>query len=145
MNVARMSAATALLLSLALAVPAAAGTIEVDDARAEMMEGKTDRGDIFMKITNGGSTADRLYAVRTKAAKKAALETESEENVLAGESSETASLLVKPGETVELTEEGAHIELFGLKKQFESGESFPATLFFELDGPVSVTVTVEEE
>ena len=138
-------AALVFALGVIATTPALAGTIEVEDARAEMMDGKTDRGDIFMKITNGGSSADRLYAVRTKIAKKAALETESEENVLAGESSETASLLVKPGETVELTEEGAHIELFDLSKLFEDGESFTATLFFEQAGPVKITVTIGEE
>ena len=69
----------------------------------------------------------------------------SEEEVLAGKSSETVSLLVKPGETVELTEEGAHIELFDLSRPFEEGETFTATLFFEQAGPVKITVTVGEE
>ncbi|MCK5275024.1 MAG: copper chaperone PCu(A)C, partial [Alphaproteobacteria bacterium] len=69
----------------------------------------------------------------------------SEQEVLEGQEQQVTSFLIKPGQTLELTEDGAHIELFGLKKQFESGESFPATLFFEQDGPVSVTVTVEEE
>lgn len=130
---------------VASGLPAFAGTIEVEDARAEMMEGQAERGDIFMKIVNGGSTADRLYAVRTKAAKKASLETESEADVIAGKSSESTSLLIKPGQTVELTEEGAHIELFDLSKPFAEGETFTATLFFERAGPVKVTVTVGEE
>ena len=135
----------ALLLLAASAAPSFAGTISIDNARAEMMEGKTDRGDIFMAITNTGAAADRLYAVRTQIAKKATLETESEADVITGESSETVSLLIKPGETVKLSEEGAHIELFGLKRPFEEGETFIATLYFEQGGPVKVTVTVGEE
>lgn len=124
---------------------ARAGSIDVDDARAEMMEGQTARGDIFMKITNTGDAADRLYAVRTRVAERAALETESEDEVVAGRTAETASLLIKPGETVSLSEDGPHIELFGLSKEFETGESFVATLFFEQAGRIKVTVTVEEE
>lgn len=137
---------TALVLALAafLAAPALAGMIKIDDAHAEMMEGKTDRGDIFMKITNGAATDDRLYAVRTKVAKKASLETEAEENVVAGKSSETTSLVIKPGQTVALTEGGAHIELFGLSRPLKNGETFTATLFFELAGKVEITVTVGE-
>jgi copper(I)-binding protein len=134
--------ATALL---ALAGPAFAEHIKVEEAEAEMMEGEAARGDIFMRIINTGDRPDRLYAVRTPVAAKAKLENKSEQEVLEGQEQQVTSFLIKPGQTLELSEEGAHIELFGLKKQFESGESFPATLFFEQDGPVSVTVTVEEE
>lgn len=130
---------------LALTGPALADHIKVEDAEAEMMEGEIERGDIFMRIVNTGSRPDRLYAVRTPVAAKAKLENKSEQEVLEGQEQEVTSFLIKPGQTLELTEEGAHIELFGLKKRFESGESFSATLFFELDGSVSVNVTVEEE
>ncbi len=131
--------------AVAMAGPAYADHIKVEEVEAEMMEGEAERGDIFMRIINTGDRPDRLYAVRTPVAAKAKLENKSEQEVLEGQEEQVTSFLIKPGQTLELTEEGAHIELFGLKKQFESGESFPATLFFEQDGPVSVTVTVEEE
>ena len=134
---------TGVAMSLAFALPALAGDIEVRDAAAEMMEGETDRGDIFVTITNTGTTMDRLYAVRTPVAKSAKLETESEERVVAGAKREATSLAINPGETVMLSEDGAHIELFGLKKPFLDGESFPATLFFEKAGRVTVEVEVE--
>lgn len=134
--------ATALLV---LAGPAFADHIKVEEVEGEMMEGEAGRGDIFMRITNTGSRPDRLYAVRTPIAAKALLENKSEQEVIEGQEQRVTSFLVKPGQTLELTEEGAHIELFGLKKQLKGGETFPATLFFEQDGPISVTVTVEEE
>ena len=127
------------------AAPALADHIKVEDVEAEMMEGQAGRGDIFMRITNTGDRPDRLYAVRTPIASEAALENKSEQEVIEGQEERVVSFLVNPGETLELTEEGPHIELFGLKKQLTSGETFAATLFFEQDGPVSVTVTVEEE
>jgi len=111
-----------------------------------MMEGTTDRGDLFMSITNNGSAPDRLYAVKAKKiAKKAVLEAGSEEEVLAGEEKQTASLEIKPGETQVLSEEGAHVELFGLKAPLKVGDTFEATLYFETAGKVKTTVTVKKE
>lgn len=127
------------------AAPALADHIKVEDVEAEMMEGQAGRGDIFMRITNTGDQPDRLYAVRTAVASKATLENKSEQEVIEGQEERVTSFLVPPGETLELSEEGAHIELFGLTKQLEAGETFAATLYFEQDGPISVTVTVEEE
>ena len=49
------------------AAPAIAGTIEIRDAiaeREEAMGDDIDEVDVFMKITNTGDAADRLYAVR---------------------------------------------------------------------------------
>jgi copper(I)-binding protein len=127
------------------AAPALADHIKIEDVEAEMMEGEAGRGDIFMRITNTGDRIDRLYGIRTPVASKATLENKSEQEVLEGQEERVTSFLIKPGQTFVLSEEGAHIELFGLKKALEEGETFPATLFFEQDGPISVTVTVEEE
>jgi copper(I)-binding protein len=127
------------------AAPALADHIKVEDVEAEMMEGEAGRGDIFMRITNTGDHIDRLYGIRTPVASKATLENKSEQEVLEGQEERVTSFLIQPGQTFVLSEEGAHIELFGLKKELEEGETFPATLFFEQDGPISVNVTVEED
>ena len=61
----------ALVCALGLASPAYAATIQVTDAEAEMEADNT--ADLYMTITNTGSTTDRLYAVRTRVAQIAKL------------------------------------------------------------------------
>jgi copper(I)-binding protein len=123
--------------------PALAGPITVVKPWAEMMAGEQDRGDIFFTIVNNGTAPDRLYAVKTPVAKRAVLETESEAEVLAGVENQATALEVKAGERLVLDEDGAHIELFGLSRQLEEGQTFPATLYFEQAGEIRIEVEVE--
>ena len=140
---------SALLLLAASAMPAFAGTITVSHAEAEMEDDGT-TADVFMTITNTGSTTDRLYAVKTSAARKVILTSLSEEEEMKleahGEKAPRAlGYDVTPGKPLVFNEDGAHIEILGLKKAYEPGDRFEVTLFFENAGRVRVMVTVEEE
>ena len=140
--------AMAAVCAIGLTAPAFAATIQVTDAEAEMeTDGSTT--DLFMTITNTGSTIDRLYAVRSKVAKVVAMSaiSEKEEAMEAAgkEGTQTLVMEVNPGERLVLHEDGPHIELRDLKKALKDGDSFMVTLFFERAGPVKVEVQVEEQ
>ena len=143
----------ALLLLAASALPAFAGAIEIIDPIAHFVEDSTngDHIEIFMTINNTGSVEDRLYAVRTKVAKEAALNTLEQK---AGHGSggghdeaqmTMAALAVPAGGEATLDEHGMHIMLTEPKRRYEAGETFTVTLFFEQAGRVTADVTVEED
>lgn len=146
MKMKTMALALAAVCPLAIATPAIAGSIVVEKAWAtEYEKGGEGRGDVFVVVKNSGSSDDVLYAAKTRFAKRLKLEAKSEEEVDAGESETIVRLDVPAGQTLEMGEDGAHIELHGARGEFEVGETFKMTLYFENAGPVFTTVTIEEE
>jgi copper(I)-binding protein len=89
----------------------------------------------YMKITNNGSTPDRLVSGSSDVASKFEVHEMSMRPVKGG-------LEIKPGETVELKPGSFHVMFAGLKKPLSAGEHFKATLVFEKAGPVSVDYDV---
>lgn len=122
-----------------------AASISVTDAQAES-NGETIG--VGLTIINNGSAEDQLFAVKSPIAKAARLfnphagEIEGADH--ASESKDAVmSLLIEPGASVELNEDGQHIMLMELNQQIASGATFPVTLFFKKGGRVTVDVTVE--
>ncbi len=99
----------AAICTVVLASPALAEDIRVEGAWASMMENETERGDIFLTITNKGQAPDRLFAVKTPVAKKVHLETKSETDVLHGEDQAALAFDILPGQPLTLGEDGPHI------------------------------------
>lgn len=138
----------AFLFAAALAAPAAAGSIQITDAEAELEHNGT-AADVFLNISNTGAAGDRLYAAKTPVAARAVLSSlgENEERQVEVQGKEIPRALayeVKPGAQFRLHEDGPHISLRDLKKTLGVGETFTLTLFFEMAGPVKVEVTVED-
>ncbi len=133
-----------LIALVGFATPGFAKSIVVEKAWAEAMEGVADRGDVFLVVKNNGSSKDRLYAVKTKIAKKASLEAKAESEVQAGHEKEVLGLDVAAGKSLVLSEDGPHIEMLGLKEKLISGSTFQITLFFEEAGAIKVDVKVGE-
>jgi copper(I)-binding protein len=97
----------------------------------------------FLTITNKGTTADRLIAVRSPSSEKAEIhEMKMDGNVMRMRELDNG-LEIPPGATVELKPGGYHIMLMGLKAPFAKGSKVPATLVFEKAGSVDVDLTVE--
>lgn len=140
----------ALGFALGFASPAFAGTIEISDAVAHV-EHDAEHGDtleIFMTIRNSGGRLDRIYAVRSKVAKKGQISGGIDEHAADGghEDHKLATAVNLPaGQVTTLSEEGSHLELAELKSTPKAGDVVPLTLFFENAGPVKVEVTVSEE
>lgn len=129
------------LLALS-ALPAIAGSIVIEEARAEMEE---KGADLYMTIRNTGREKDVLYAVKTKIARQAKLEALSEAEDRAGRNETVLSFDIEPGQSIEFNEDGAHVELDGIRRQLKEGDRFQATFYFEKAGPVFADVLVEED
>lgn len=143
-----ISALFFILFSLDLVLPAAAGDraaalgdlhIMQPWARATIGAGKT--GAVYLTLGNHGP-ADRLIAVQTPVAKKAALHGHQEQDGVM-KMRPVAAVEVPAGGHAELAPGGLHVMLMGLEAPLVEGDSFPLTLVFEKAGSVEVQVTVQ--
>lgn len=137
-----------LALGLAFAFPALAAEISISGQVAHVEEDDEHgtRIEIFMTIDNSGA-ADRVYAVRSKVAKTGQMSGGVDKRSSAGHNDHLIATVVDvpaKGRTV-MDEEGRHIELTGLKKTVEVGDTIQITLFFEKAGRVKIDVPVEAE
>ncbi len=136
------AAAFALALNPAHAGDYKAGSLDISDpwSRATPKGSSVAAG--YMKITNNGSTPDRLVSGSSDVASKFEVHEMSMENGVAKMRPVKGGLEIKPGETVELKPGSFHVMFAGLKKPLSAGEHFKATLVFEKAGPVSVDYDV---
>ncbi|WP_457352903.1 copper chaperone PCu(A)C [Roseateles sp. P5_D6] len=82
--------------------------------------------------------ADRLIGVETPVAAGARLAGPG-----APAKAQDLSLPIQPGQTLELTEDGLHIELLDLQQPLQIGRSYPLRLIFEFAEPVNATLNVD--
>ena len=97
----------------------------------------------YFKITNTGTTPDRLVGGATDVASRFEVHEMSMDNGVMKMRPVTKGLEIKPGQTVELKPGGYHVMFVGLKQQLEKGHPFKATLMFEKAGKVDVDFAVE--
>lgn len=138
-------------LGLAFASPVLAGDISISGQVAHIEDQGADHGgltiEIFMTVENAGA-ADRLYAVRSKAAKSGQMAGAVDKRDVGHGHAEhlAATVLDIPANgRLEMTEEGRHLELNGLKKKVAEGDVIQVTLFFEKAGRVKIDVPVKAE
>ena len=97
----------------------------------------------FLAITNKGTTADRLIAVRSAVSDKAEIhEMKMDGNVMRMRELEKG-IEIPPGGTVELKPGGFHLMFMGLKAPFAKDTKVPITLVFEKAGSVDVELAVQ--
>ena len=144
MIVRRLSLA-ALLATAALAAHARdykLGTLEIIEPWTRATPATAPSGGGYLTITNKGTAADRLIAVRSPTAGKVELhEMKMEGNIMRMRELEKG-IEIPPGGTVELKPGGFHIMFLGLKSPFEKDAKVPATLVFEKAGNVDVELQV---
>ena len=96
----------------------------------------------FLSITNKGTTADRLIAVRTPAAENAQIhEMKMDGNVMRMRELEKG-VEIPAGATVTLAPGGVHLMLMGLKGPLVKDTKVPLTLVFEKAGSIDVELAV---
>ena len=119
-----------------------AGAIDIADpwSRATPQGASVAGG--YMKITNTGTTPDRLVSGSSDVAPKFEVHEMKMENGVAKMRPLTSGLEIKPGETVELKPGSFHVMFLGLKKPLASGDHIKATLVFEKAGKVEVEYDV---
>jgi copper(I)-binding protein len=97
----------------------------------------------YFKITNTGSTPDRLVGGVSDVSKHFEFHEMSMDNGVMKMRELAKGLEIKPGQTVEFKPGGYHVMFVGLNKPLEKGEHVNATLQFEKAGKVSVYFLVE--
>lgn len=136
------TALTALIF--ALATPALAGDIVIEDAYARASPPGAPTGAAYMVIRNEGDAADRLIGVRSDAAAM----TEVHANIDAG----NGVMQMRPvedgieipgGGRHELARGGDHVMMMGLSSPLDDGGTVTLTLVFENAGEIEVVVPVD--
>ena len=97
----------------------------------------------YMKITNTGSTADRLVGGSTDISSRFEVHEMSMDNGVMKMRALTNGLEIKPGQTVEFKPGSYHVMFVGLKETLKKGQRVKATLEFEKAGKIDVDFTVE--
>jgi periplasmic copper chaperone A len=94
---------------------------------------------VYMVVHNTGGKPDRLLAATSPLATKAELRASKS----AGPA-QRQDIEIRPKEIVELTPDGPHIMLLGLKEPLNGYQYFPLWLTFERAGRIGIEVYVEE-
>jgi periplasmic copper chaperone A len=97
----------------------------------------------YMKITNSGTTPDRLVGGTTDAAKRFEIHEMSMDGGVMKMRELSDGLEIPPGATVELKPGSYHIMMMNPAKPFEKGERVKASLTFEKAGKVDIEFAVE--
>jgi periplasmic copper chaperone A len=97
----------------------------------------------YMKITNEGTQPDRLIAITSPVAGKVAVHASVREGDVVKMRALDQGLEIKPGETVELKPEGAHVMFEGLRAPLLEAGRVQATLVFEKAGSIDVDFATE--
>lgn len=140
------SVAAATLLSLvsfaALAHDITAGELTLSNAWTRATPPKAKAGGGFVDITNAGTEADRLVAVRSDAAAKVEIHEMAVTDGVMTMRPLADGLEIPAGETVALKPGGFHIMFMGLAHPFKQGGSIPVVLSFEKAGDVALELPV---
>jgi copper(I)-binding protein len=131
------------LASVAVAQSYKLGSLEIDQpwTRATAPTAKTGGG--FMTITNKGTTADRLIAVRSSVSDKVEIhEMKMDGSVMRMRELEKG-LEIPSGASIALKPGGYHIMFMELKAPFAKDAKIPVTLVFEKAGNIDVVLDVQ--
>ena len=96
----------------------------------------------YFKITNTGTTPDRLLGGSTPVAGRFEVHEMSMDNGVMKMRPVQGGLEIKPGESVELKPGAYHIMMLDLKQPLTKGDHLKATLNFEKAGPVDIEYNV---
>ena len=136
------------LLTLALANPTLArdyklGALEIGQPWARATPPSAPAGGGFLKITNTGSTPDRLVSASSPAAELVQVhEMKMEGNVMRMREVDKG-LEIPAGGSVTLAPGSYHLMMMGLKAPLKQGSPVPLTLVFEKAGKIDVELAVE--
>jgi hypothetical protein len=97
----------------------------------------------YMKITNNGTTPDRLTGGTTEAAQKFEIHEMSMDGSVMKMRELPNGVEIPPGGTVELKPGSFHVMMTGIAKPFVKGERVKASLTFEKAGKVDVEFAVD--
>jgi copper(I)-binding protein len=141
-----------ILLPLALAVLCGAtamasdykvSALEISQPWARATPSSAPAGGGFLKITNTGSTPDRLVSASSPVADLVQVHEMKMDGSVMRMREVEKGLEIPAGGSVTLAPGGYHLMMMGLKAPFKQGASVPVTLVFEKAGKIDVELTVE--
>ncbi len=145
----KSSALLALLLSAApvavmpaMAEPAGAPSVTIQEAWARASAGAASMGAAYV-VLKGGAQDDTLIGASTPVADGAMVHVSMQDNGIM-KMRHVDGVPVPANQTVTFEPGGNHIMLMGLKHPLAGGETFKLTLTFAHTAPVTVDVTVRD-
>jgi len=135
-------AALALLVTSAMAHDYKVGDLKIDHPWARATPKGASVGGAYMKITNTGTTPDRLVGGSSAVSGRFEVHEMSMDNGVMRMRPLKDGLEIKPGQTVELKPGSFHIMLLDLKQPLKENERVKGTLTFEKAGSVEVEYAV---
>jgi copper(I)-binding protein len=97
----------------------------------------------YMKITNTGTTPDRLVGGSTEVARRFEVHEMSMEGGVMKMRELSSGLEIPPGATIELKPGSYHVMMQNLSRQLNKGERVKASLTFEKAGKIDIEFAVE--
>ena len=97
----------------------------------------------YMKITNTGTTPDRLVSGSTEVARRFEIHEMSMEGGVMKMRELSNGLEIPPGATIELKPGSYHVMMTNLSRQLTKGERVKASLTFEKAGKIDIEFAVE--
>jgi periplasmic copper chaperone A len=119
------------------------GSLHVDHPWAIATPKGAKVGAGYITIINDGSQADRLIAITSPAARKVTIHTSIKEGDVVKMRPLDKGLEIKPGETVEMKPNGAHVMFENLQAPLVEAARVQSTLVFEKAGSIDVDFTIE--
>ena len=119
------------------------GSLHIDHPWAIATPNGAKVGAGYLKITNEGTEPDRLVALTSPAARKVTLHGSVKEGDVVKMRTLDKGIEIKPGETVELKPEGAHVMFEGLRAPLLEAGRVQGTLVFEKAGSIDVDYAIE--
>jgi copper(I)-binding protein len=138
-----IAVALALLSALAQAQEYRAGALIIDHPWIRATPKGAPVAGGYMKITNNGTTPDRLIGGSTDAAKRFEIHEMKMDNGVMKMRELKDGLEIPPGATVELKSGSYHIMMMNPSRQLTKGDKVRGSLTFEKAGKVDVEFAVE--
>lgn len=133
---------TGLITAVAAANDIKVGDIDIAHPHARAMVPGAKVGGGYLKLTNTGSTDDKLVSITSDRAATTEVHQMSVNNGVMTMRSVAGGLVIPAGQTVELKPGGFHVMFMDVEKPFKEGEMIKATLTFEKAGSVDVEFDV---
>ena len=134
-----------LIAALALALPAWAEDITIEDPYARAAGATAMAGAAFMTIQNDSAIADRLVAARSDVAERVELHTHVVDGDVMRMIEVEEGFAIPAGEAHNLARGGDHVMFMGLRQPFEQGETITVTLTFEHAGEMTLEIPIDNE
>jgi periplasmic copper chaperone A len=137
-----IAAVLGLALTTALAEDYKAGPLTISDPWSSATPKGATVAAGYMKITNNGTTPDRLLSGSSDLSAKLEMHSMTMENGVMKMRPVQGGLEIKPGGTIEFKPDSFHVMFVGLKKPLAPGDHIKAALVFEKAGTVNIEYDV---